>query len=99
MINRVNVSTGYPGCKSTDRIFRLRERVLRTGTSCTKLASSIGLLNTNKGILRKCRRKMGGNFRQGIDGDVTSVTATYLDRCSEGDRYTWYTAAICCPGK
>lgn len=77
----------------------MKEQVSRAGTSCTNLAATIGLLVTNKGIMKKCRQHMGGNFQQGIDGDVTAVTATYLNSCSEGDRFTWYKTSICCPGK
>ncbi|KAI0218724.1 hypothetical protein LSAT2_029593 [Lamellibrachia satsuma] len=89
----------YPGCKSLDRVKTMKEQVSRAGTSCTNLAATIGLLVTNKGIMKKCRQHMGGNFQQGIDGDVTAVTATYLNSCSEGDRFTWYKTSICCPGK
>ena len=59
----------------------------------------VAALSQKKGMLNKCLKHMGGTFRQGIDGDVSAVSATYLKKCSEGDRYTWYSIAICCPGE
>ena len=95
----VVVLTGYAGCKSADRIRTIKEKVSKVAISCTEMDPQVTALSNRKGMLSKCLNHMGGTFRQGIDGDVTAVPATFVNTCSEGDRYTWYSIAICCPGE
>ena len=65
--------------------------------NCRKLNKQTSRQLTS--YLWMCHYWMGRRFVEGVHGHVSKVESMALRHCDRGDEATWYTRAVCGPGR